>query len=63
MGIPFYGQTFTLGNQAQNGLNAPVIRGGDPGPITKQRGMLAYFEICQKGESEVPLKTYVNHIA
>ncbi|XP_068222684.1 probable chitinase 10 isoform X2 [Palaemon carinicauda] len=47
MGIPFYGQTFTLANPGQNSLNAPVTSGGESGPFTKQRGMMAYFEICK----------------
>ncbi|MPC08479.1 putative chitinase 3 [Portunus trituberculatus] len=47
MGIPFYGQTFTLADSRNNGLNAQVTNGGDPGPATLQRGMMAYFEICQ----------------
>lgn len=49
MGISFYGQTFTLVNPAQSGLNAPVATGGEPGEFTTQRGMMAYFEICKKG--------------
>nr|XP_027218101.1 probable chitinase 10 isoform X3 [Penaeus vannamei] len=47
MGIPFYGQTFTLANPLQNGLRAPVSKNGDAGPVTRQRGMMAYFEICK----------------
>lgn len=50
MGIPFYGQTFTLSNPAQNGLRAPVSTNGDAGPVTRQRGMMAYFEICKIGK-------------
>lgn len=50
MGIPFYGQTFTLANPLQNGLRAPVSKNGDAGPVTRQRGMMAYFEICKIGK-------------
>lgn len=50
MGIPFYGQTFTLTNPAMNGLGDSVVNGGDPGLATLQRGMMAYFEICEAGE-------------
>ena len=50
MGIPFYGQTFTLARQAikQNDarVGAAVVAGGQPGPFTQQSGMLAYYEIC-----------------
>lgn len=50
MGIPFYGQTFLLANSFQNGLNAPVTGPGEAGPITLQKGMLSYMELCQKGK-------------
>lgn len=50
MGIPFYGQTFTLANPLQNGLRAPVSKNGNEGPVTHQRGMMAYFEICKTGK-------------
>ncbi|KAB7504487.1 putative chitinase 3 [Armadillidium nasatum] len=48
MGIPFYGQTFQLANPGQNSLNNPVIGPGNAGPVTQQRGMLSYAEICQR---------------
>lgn len=51
MGIPFYGQTFKLANSFQTGLNAPVVGSGDAGPITLQKGMLSYMELCKKGEN------------
>ena len=46
MGMPLYGQSFTLSSASNNGLNAPTIGGGSAGPFTGQSGLLAYFEIC-----------------
>ena len=50
MGIPFYGQSFTLAKKATTSRDAAIgvmARGaGSPGPSTQQAGMLAYFEIC-----------------
>jgi hypothetical protein len=53
VGIPFYGQSFTLDNAAITRDQAAVgvrARGaGYPGQFTKQSGMLAYYEICSLG--------------
>ena len=53
LGIPFYGQSFTLDNAAITRDQAAVgvrARGaGYPGQFTKQSGMLAYYEICSLG--------------
>ena len=51
VGIPLYGQSFTLGSQ-DTGLGAAVAGPGQPGQWTKQRGMLAFYEICSKGDTE-----------
>lgn len=48
MGIPFYGQTFTLADSGDYRLGAPSIGPGKPGKYTNQPGMLAYYEICNK---------------
>lgn len=54
MGIPLYGQTFTLGSRwgsqsysGKNkvGLNVPAISGGDAGEYTRANGFLAYYEV------------------
>ena len=50
LAIPFYGQTFTLASSRDNGLNAPATGPGEAGPITRQKGMLSYYEICEKGK-------------
>lgn len=45
MGMPLYGQSFTLNDPAVNGLNAPARTGGTAGPFTRARGFLAYYEV------------------
>ena len=50
MGIPFYGQTFTLERDSSQliGEGTAAIGPGDAGEFTKQPGMLAYYEVCQR---------------
>ena len=48
LGIPLYGQSFTLADPSNNGLNAPAIGGGEAGMHTRASGFLAYYEICHK---------------
>jgi chitinase len=45
MGIPLYGQSFTLENPSNNGLNAPAKGTGSAGEFTRQAGFLAYYEV------------------
>ena len=53
LGIPYYGQSFTLANPATSASQAAIgvrARGaGNPGVDTQQAGMLAYYEICSLG--------------
>lgn len=46
MGMPLYGQAFSLQNPSENGLNAPAPQKGEAGPFTQAAGFLAYYEIC-----------------
>ncbi|XP_075149513.1 chitinase 10 [Haematobia irritans] len=50
MGIPFYGQSFTLEHDSTQlqGEGVPASGAGEPGEFTKQPGMLAYYEVCQR---------------
>jgi len=48
MGIPMYGQSFTLANPKENGLNAKARGPGQAGEFTRQGGFLAYYEICKR---------------
>ena len=46
LGLPLYGQSFTLANAANNGLNAATVGDGEAGEFTRAEGFLAYYEIC-----------------
>ncbi|CAF1185488.1 unnamed protein product [Adineta steineri] len=49
LGLALYGRSFTLANNHNTSIGASIIEGGgEAGPYTKQEGVLAYFEICQK---------------
>ena len=47
MGIPTYGQSFTLHDHNNNGLNSPASK-GQPGKYTRAAGFLAYNEVTRK---------------
>ncbi|XP_017486088.1 PREDICTED: probable chitinase 3 [Rhagoletis zephyria] len=46
MGMPMYGQSFSLAQASDHDLNAPTYGGGEAGEATRARGFLAYYEIC-----------------
>ncbi|XP_014602332.1 PREDICTED: probable chitinase 3 [Polistes canadensis] len=48
MGAPMYGQSFSLAQSTQRGLNAPTYGGGEAGEATRARGFLSYYEICER---------------
>ncbi|XP_075396653.1 chitinase-3-like protein 1 [Tenrec ecaudatus] len=45
MGIPTFGKSFTL-SSSESGVGAPISGPGIAGPYTKEKGILAYYEIC-----------------
>lgn len=45
MGMPLYGQSWTLASNSENGLNAPTYGPGERGPYSGQGGMLSYYEV------------------
>ncbi|RXG74038.1 putative chitinase 3 [Armadillidium vulgare] len=47
MGMPMYGQSFSLTKMDNTGLNSPA-RKGQAGEYTRAAGFLAYYEICHK---------------
>ncbi len=49
LGIPFYGQSYTLASKTAHGLEATSSGPGAPGRYSGQHGMLTYYEICQAG--------------
>lgn len=48
MGMPLYGQSFTLADPKNNGLNAKAPGPGHAGEFTRAAGFLAYYEICDR---------------
>ncbi|XP_066581003.1 acidic mammalian chitinase-like [Prorops nasuta] len=48
LGTAFYGRSFTLANEKDNGVGAPAPQAGQAGPYTREAGMLGYNEICVK---------------
>lgn len=48
MGMPLYGQSFTLADPKNNGLNAKAPGPGIAGEFTRAAGFLAYYEICDR---------------
>lgn len=49
VGLPFYGQSFTLSSNSEHGLGDPAKGSGYAGEYTQQPGMLGYYEICNRG--------------
>lgn len=45
MGVPLYGQSFTLSDPKNNGLNAKAPGPGQAGEYTRAAGFLAYYEV------------------
>lgn len=45
MGVPLYGQSFTLSDPKNNGLNAKASGPGTAGEFTRSAGFLAYYEV------------------
>lgn len=48
MGMPLYGQSFTLSDMRKNGLNSQAPGPGQAGEFTRAAGFLAYYEICDR---------------
>jgi chitinase len=46
LGIPFYGQTYTLADVTKNGLNVATTGPGSAGQYTGVSGQLTYLELC-----------------
>ncbi|XP_075219897.1 chitinase 6 isoform X2 [Lycorma delicatula] len=46
LGIPTYGRSYTLFNPESNQLGAPADGPGEQGDATREKGYLAYYEIC-----------------
>lgn len=47
LGMPMYGQSFTLASSQDNGLLQKSYGGGEAGQYTRARGFLAYYEVSE----------------
>lgn len=45
MGMPMYGQSFSLADANENGLNAKTYGPGQAGEFTRAGGFLAFYEV------------------
>nr|CAD7199393.1 unnamed protein product [Timema douglasi] len=52
MGMPLYGQSFSLTDTKDTGLNAKTAGPGEAGEFTRAGGFLAYYEICDNVKSK-----------
>lgn len=52
VGIPFYGQSYTLSMAGSFDVGVAAGGPGEPGEYTKQPGMLAYYEICHRVKNQ-----------
>lgn len=48
LGMPMYGQSFTLEKIDANGLNERATGPGTAGQYTRAAGFLSFYEICEK---------------
>ncbi|EDW27139.1 GL16390 [Drosophila persimilis] len=58
LGIPTYGRSYTLINEESTELGAPSEGPGEQGDATREKGYLAYYEICPTLKDD-PEKTVV----
>lgn len=54
LGMPLYGQTFTLADAGDVKLGAPTSGPGEPGPNTGNAGAMAFYEVCLQCCSHTP---------
>lgn len=45
MGMPMYGQSFSLADAKENGLNSKSYGPGEAGEFTRAGGFMAYYEV------------------
>ena len=50
MGMPLYGQSFSLADSSEHGLNARSYGPGEAGEYTRAGGFLAFYEICERAK-------------
>lgn len=50
LGLPLYGQSFTLANKTRHDIGDAILEPGEPGEYTRQPGILSYSEICVRSK-------------
>lgn len=58
MGLPFYGQSFSLAENTGTGLGVPTSAGGEPGDETRARGFLAFYEVKKQDYTKMEISHY-----
>jgi chitinase len=58
MGMPMYGQSFSLADNNKHGLNAATYGGGEAGDGTRARGFLSYYEVNFINENFTIMEVY-----
>ncbi|KAJ8319360.1 hypothetical protein KUTeg_004451 [Tegillarca granosa] len=48
LGLATYGRSFTLSSSSDNAIGAPAKGAGSAGSFTREKGFLAYYEVCEK---------------
>jgi chitinase len=46
LGIPTYGRSYTLYNPLATEIGSPADGPGEQGDATREKGYLAYYEVC-----------------
>lgn len=59
LGVPLYGQSFTLSNPQVHGLNARSSGPGVAGQFTRSGGFLAYYEVRTHARSRRSFDDFV----
>merc|ERR1712106_957870 len=55
MGMPMYGQSFTLADSAENTPQSAAVGRGDAGEFTRAGGFLAYYEDQWVGYDDISM--------
>lgn len=60
MGMPLYGQSFTVSDAKNTGLNSHAPGPGTAGEFTKAAGFLAYYEVIFNENDQISIKYIIN---
>jgi len=54
-----YGQSFSLADNSNHGLNAPTYGGGEAGDSTRARGFLSYYEVSKSNLVLINMSVFI----